>query len=166
MRARFSARRFSSSVAFFRSARAFLRVATAVSRAFLRACATVRPRLYLSEESTSATMLSTMSTTMTMPEYRPTRATISAKICSGSMLIMRLCVPSKSQRSFQNSISWKNVQKLVKSSAAHVPRKPKINKNTNEPERYPCARYCGAMRKCTTAAKRNRMSITSTPTSR
>ena len=91
---------------------------------------------------------------------------MSEKICSGSMLIMRLCVPSKSQRSFQKSISWKNVQKFEKSSAAQVPRKPKINKNTNDPERYPCAIYCGAFLKLITAAKRKRISMTSTPTSR
>ena len=89
-------------------------------------------------------MLSAVNARITMPAYRPTCPMISEKICSGSMLIMRLCVPSKSQRSFQNSASWKNVQKLEKSSAAHVPTKPKTSSATNEPERYPWAIYCGA----------------------
>ena len=61
------------------------------------------------------------------------RTITSEKKRSGSMLIMRLVEASNSQSSFQNSIWWKKVQKLEKSSAAHVPMKPANSATTNAP---------------------------------
>ena len=67
------------------------------------------------------------------PAMAAMRRIISEKNFSGSMLIMRLVAASNSQSSFQNSIWWKNVQKLEKSSAAHVPMKPANSAMTNAP---------------------------------